>query len=79
MKMTLELYGTRYSAEHESDAYRADELKDLFSRLLVVAQFPPSVIQADEDGGKYMYVGENEVVISKEELEELKGKRKQYE
>ena len=79
MKITLELYGTRYSAEHESDEYRADELKDLFSRLLVVAQFPPSVIQADEDGGKYMYVGENEAVISKEELEELKGKRKQYE
>lgn len=79
MKITLELYGTRYSAEHESDAYRADELKDLFSRLLVVAQFPPSVIQIDEDGGRYMYVGENEAVISKEELEELKGKRKQYE
>lgn len=79
MKMTLELYGTRYSAEHESDAYGANELKDLFSRLLVVAQFPPSVIQIDEDGGKYAYVGKDEAVISKEELEELKGKRKQYE
>ena len=77
MKMTLEIHGTRYSAEHESNAYGANELKDLFSRLLVVAKFPPSVIQIDEDGGKYMYVGGDEVVISKEELKELKGKKEE--
>lgn len=74
MKITLELYKTRYTVESDQDDFTADELKGLFSRIMVVAGFPPGVIQLEEEeGGKYMYVGDKEVIISQEELEGLKG------
>lgn len=50
-KITLEIYGDIYSAELEGCDYTADKLKDTFSRLLVQATYPPSVIEdAEEDG-----------------------------
>lgn len=80
MKITLELYKTRYAVESDQDDFSADELKGLFSRIMVVAGFPPGVIQLEEeDGGKYMYVGDKEVIIRQEKLEELEGERKHYE
>lgn len=80
MKITLEMYKTRYAVESDQDDFTADELKGLFSRIMVVAGFPPGVIQLEEEeGGKYMYVGDKEVIISQEELEELKGEKEHYE
>jgi hypothetical protein len=72
MKITFENYNIRYGIETESEAYTGEELKTLFSRLLVVAGFPPGVIEAEE-GGKYTYVGDNELIISREEYKKLKG------
>lgn len=65
MKMLLQLHGAKYSIEKEGNDYYADELKEMFSRLLVCATFPPSVIESD-DGGRYEYVEEDEVIIKKE-------------
>ncbi len=67
MKITLELYDTRYTVENDQNGQNAAELKDIFSRILVAASFPPSVIEL-EDGGRYEYVGEDEIVVKKEEL-----------
>lgn len=61
MLLTLDLYDTEYSIETDSDEHTAEELKEMFSRLLVVAGFPPSVI--DEDDVKYLYVDGNETVV----------------
>ena len=72
MKITYEAYDQRYSIEYlKVDDFTAGELKHLFSRLLVASGFPPSVIDQDEeDGGSYQWVGEDEIIVSKEELKE---------
>ena len=59
MKISLELYDKTCRVESERNEYRADELKEIFSRMLVLAGFDPSVIQC-EDGGGYecKYIGE---------------------
>lgn len=70
MKITLELYHTRYTVETvipELDEFNGEELKELFSRLMVVAGYSPSVIDL-EDGGRYEYIGKDFIVIKKEEL-----------
>lgn len=50
MKITLEMHGDIYSVELKGDDYNANELKEAFSRLLVQATFPPSVIEPAEGG-----------------------------
>lgn len=50
MKITLEINGDRYIYESESDDYHSGELKEIFSRMLVQATFPPDVIEP-ADGG----------------------------
>jgi hypothetical protein len=61
MKITLEIYSKNYSIESKADDYRAEELKQLFSALLVCAGYPPDVLTT-EDGGHYNceYVGQND-------------------
>ena len=71
MKITFENYNIHYEIETGREEYTGEELKTLFSRLLVVAGYPPSVIDAEE-GGKYTYVGENELIISREEYKKLR-------
>lgn len=58
MKITLELYGTRYTVEQDSNAQDAGELVEIFTRMLVQAGFSPGVIQPRE-GGRYEceYIG----------------------
>ena len=53
MKITLEMDKERYIVEAGSDHYNAAELKELFSKLLVCAGYPPDVLQL-EDGGRYV-------------------------
>lgn len=57
MRLTIELYGVTYSITDKRDDQTAQDLKEMFSRLLVVAGFPPSVIDM-EDG--YYEFKENE-------------------
>ena len=52
MKITLEAYGKKYTFESEMDDYNGDELKEIFTRMMVQAGFPPSVIECD-DGGHF--------------------------
>lgn len=68
MKLTYEAYGTRYTVETDSDDHDAAELKEIFSKILVQAGFPPSVVELD-DGGEYQYVGEDEIVVKREDVE----------
>lgn len=50
MKITLEMNNSVYSVEEPGDDYNANELKEIFSRLLVQATFPPDVIEPAEGG-----------------------------
>lgn len=52
MRITLEMYNNKYIYESDSEAYDANELKEIFSRMLVQATFPPDVIETAE-GGHY--------------------------
>lgn len=69
MKLTLELYDKKITAEENSDEHTAQQLKELFSRLLVVAGYSPSVIE-DQDGGRYEYLEDDEVVVKSPESKE---------
>lgn len=64
-RITLEQYNTVYSVELPFNDYGADELKEYFSRLLVLAGFSPSVLDTDGDGGSYRYVSDDEEVVKK--------------
>lgn len=64
MKLILNLYNDTYTVEDDNNDMDSGELKELFSRLLVCAGFPPSVIDI-ADGGRYEYVSEDEKVIKK--------------
>ena len=52
MRITLESYNHTYTIESEADDFTAEELKEQFSRLLVLAGFAPSVIELAR-GGRY--------------------------
>lgn len=52
MKIILEMYGEKHIFESERDDYEADELKEIFSRLMVSATFAPNVIET-ADGGHF--------------------------
>lgn len=61
MRITLSLYGAEYTIERKCEDMMADELKELFSRLLVVAGFSPSVIELED--GKYGFIDDDEMVV----------------
>lgn len=50
MRIILEMYDSRIIYESDKDDYRADEMKEIFSRMLVQAAYPPSVIEPAEGG-----------------------------
>lgn len=52
MRITLEMHGNKYIYESDADDYPANEIKEIFSRMLVQATFPPDVIELAE-GGRY--------------------------
>ena len=52
MRLTLELEGSKYVYESNNEVYSVDELKEIFSRMLVQATFSPDVIDCSE-GGHY--------------------------
>jgi hypothetical protein len=52
MKIVLEMYGSKYTYESDKNDYTANELKEIFSRMLVQATFSPNVIEPAE-GGRY--------------------------
>lgn len=52
MKITLEMYDNKYTYESDRNDYDANEIKEIFSRMLVQATFSPDVIEPSE-GGHY--------------------------
>lgn len=52
MRITLEMHDEKYTFESQQDDYNSNEVKEIFSRLLVQATYPPSVIDPAE-GGHY--------------------------
>ena len=50
MRIILEMYDSRIIYESDKDDYRADEMKEIFSRMLVQATYPPCVIEPAEGG-----------------------------
>lgn len=50
MRIILEIYDSRIIYESDNDDYKADEMKEIFSRMLVQATYPPSVIEPAEGG-----------------------------
>lgn len=52
MRITLESYNHTYTFGSQADDFTAEELKEQFSRLLVLAGYSPSVIEL-ADGGRY--------------------------
>lgn len=59
MKITIEVYEKMYSFESSSNDYTSDQMKEVFTRMLVLCGYPPSVIET-ADGGRYEceYIGE---------------------
>lgn len=52
MRIILEMHDEKYTFESQQDDYNSNEVKEIFSRLLVQATYPPSVIDPAE-GGHY--------------------------
>lgn len=52
MRITLEMNDSRIIYESDKDDYNANELKEIFSRMMVQATYPPNVIDPAE-GGHY--------------------------
>lgn len=50
MRIILEMYDSRIIYESDKDDYKANELKEIFSRMLVQATYPPGVIEPAEGG-----------------------------
>ena len=71
MKIILEMNNCRYTYESPYEDADSGTLKEMFSRLLVLAGFSPAVIDL-EDEGSYQYVGEDEEVrkAKKDETDE---------
>lgn len=68
MKIELEMYGATYIAEMQNDDVTGDDLIELFSRLMVTAGYPPSVILLPgDDEGRYEYIAEDEEIVKRKE------------
>lgn len=52
MKLTLEMYDNKYTFETDKDDYNGDQMKEIFTRMLVQAGYPASVIDC-ADGGHF--------------------------
>lgn len=50
MKITLEMNDAIYTVEEPGNDYSANEMKEIFSRLLVQATYSPDVIELAEGG-----------------------------
>ena len=67
MKIELEMYGATYIAEMQNDEMTGEDVMELFSRLLVTAGYPPSVIRLPDDDGHYEYIAEDEEIVKRKE------------
>lgn len=77
MKISIDSYGTTYEIITKQDDYDAGELKEMFSRLLVLAGYPPSVMVDKDDSGIYAWLENDETIIKMPLLDELKNLREE--
>ena len=59
-RVTLEIHGEKYVAELRHTDQNANELLDVFKRLMVVATFPPSILSDDE--GRWEWVENRDTI-----------------
>lgn len=52
MKIILKMHDSRIVYSSDKDDYTADEMKEIFSRMLVQVTYPPCVIEP-ADGGHW--------------------------
>ena len=76
MKISFEHYGSTYEVTPSNNDLGSDEVKELFGKLLFVAGYCPKEIESPE--GAYVFVGEDEMVISQEKYDELYKKAAKY-
>jgi hypothetical protein len=70
MRITLEQYESTYEVEIEQEDMSADDLIELFTRILVVAGYPPSVIiPKDDEQGSYHFVCPDETITRREQYD----------
>ena len=69
MRIEFEQYGDKYILETNSEECLADEIKEAFSRLLVAAGYPPSVLEVE--GGSYIFLKEGEMVVDEATYERV--------
>ena len=70
MRITLEQYESTYEVEIEQEDMSAGDLVELFTRILVVAGYPPSVIiPKDDEKGSYQFVRPDETIIRREQYD----------
>lgn len=50
MRIILEMYDSRIIYESDKNDYNANELKEIFSRMMVQATYSPDVIELAEGG-----------------------------
>lgn len=50
MKIILKIFDSRIVYESDKDDYTANEMKEIFSRMLVQATYSPDVIEPAEGG-----------------------------
>lgn len=59
MKITIEVRKEIYSFESSNNDYTSDQMKEVFTRMLVLCGYSPDAIET-ADGGRYecKYIGE---------------------
>lgn len=67
MKIQFDYQNKKISIECDDNCVFGDDIQELFSRMLVVAGFPPSVIKLAYDDGSYVYLAKNEKVVEAED------------
>lgn len=60
MRIILEMYDSRIIYESDKDDHTANEMKEIFSRMLVQATYHPNVIETAEGGHFECEYKENE-------------------
>lgn len=63
----IKLNGEIHRITLAHDGMSADALIDKFCRLLVCAGFPPSVLDAEDKSGSWVWLHNNEQVVPREE------------
>lgn len=69
----LKIDGETHRTTLAHDEMFADELIDKFCRLLVCAGYPPTVLNIDDEDGRWLWLHNDEQIVPKESEEQVKN------